>query len=256
MPARGLSIEEVVERLAAAGCVSADDEAVDLLAAAPDGVVLEEWLRRREKGEPLAWILGTLLFCGRLLHVDRGVYVPRFQTEELARRAAGLLPPGGRAVDLCTGTGAVAAHLMAEVPTATVLGVDIDLIAATCARRNGVSAIAGDLDQPIRPDRTFDLITAVAPYVPTDEIRFLPRDVRRYEPAWALDGGRDGLSLVKRVVAGAAGLLRPGGWLVMELGGRQDEALRPGLTAAGFDQLLPERDDEGDLRLLAARISV
>jgi release factor glutamine methyltransferase len=256
MSARGVSIEDVIERLTAAGCVAADEEAGELLAAAPDGLALESWLRRREEGEPLAWILGTLLFCGRRLHVDRGVYVPRFQTEELARRAAGLLPPGGRAVDLCTGTGAVAAHLMAEVPTATVFGVDIDLAAATCARRNGVSAIAGDLDEPIRPGRRFDLITAVAPYVPTDEIRFLPRDVRRYEPAWALDGGPDGLSLVKRVVAGAERLVRPGGWLVIELGGRQDEALRPALSASGFDQLRPERDEDGDLRLLAARAGV
>src|SRR5207245_1130322 len=86
----------VVERLVAAGCVAASEEAAELLAAAPDQPTLGAWIRRRERGEPLAWITGTMRFCGRPLHLAPGVYVPRIQSEELAGRAAALLPDRGR----------------------------------------------------------------------------------------------------------------------------------------------------------------
>ena len=242
----------VVDRLEAAGCVSADEEAAEFLAAAPDEPTLEVWLRRREQGEPSAWITGTLLFCGQRLHVTPGVYVPRIQSEELARRAAALLPDNGRAVDLCTGAGAVAAHLKAEVPTAAVVGVDIDMRAAVCARRNGVPSVVGDLAEPLHRREGFDVVTAVAPYVPTDELRRLPADVQRHEPRLALDGGTDGLDVVRRIIAAAGRLLRPGGWLLIEIGGDQNEALAPTLAATAFDLVTPWWDDEGDLRGVAA----
>lgn len=243
----------MVDRLVAAGCVAADEEAAELVAAAPDGATLEAWLGRRERGEPQAWITGALEFCGRRLHMLPGVYVPRAQTEDLARRAAALLPAGGRAVDLCTGSGAVATHLRTAQPTATVVGVDVDERAALCARRNGAPTVVGDLAEPLRFDLAVDVVTAVAPYVPTGAIPLLPADVQRYEPRRALDGGADGLDLVRRVVVGAARLLRPGGWLVTELGGDQDEALAPTLDAWGFDSLEPWWDEDGDLRGMAAR---
>jgi release factor glutamine methyltransferase len=251
----------VAERLAVAGCVAAEEEADELVAAAPDEDVLDGWVRRREQGEPLAWITGTMLFCGRPLRVGPGVYVPRYETEELARRAAahlvdaaaGDLPRVPRAADLCTGAGAVAAHLAAAVPGATVVGVDIDPLAVTCARRNGVAAVHSDLDAPLRSG-AFDVVTAVAPYVPRRDIAFLPADVRRYEPRRALDGGDDGLDVVRRVVVGAARLLRPGGWLLAEVGGDQDELVIPSLTAAGFATPASWRDEDGDLRGVAARM--
>ncbi|MFP3900178.1 MAG: N5-glutamine methyltransferase family protein [Acidimicrobiia bacterium] len=244
--------ERVVDRLVAAGCVAADEEADELIAAAPDGATLEAWVRRREQGEPLAWIVGSLRFCGRTVHVDTGVYVPRWQSEDLARRAGRLLPTGGRAADLCTGAGAVAAHLAAECPAATVVGVDIDPRAVACARRNGVLAIVGDAGGPLRSG-AFDLVTTVAPYVPTGELPFLPADVQRHEPRVALDGGHDGLDIVRRIVAAAARLLRPGGWLLAEVGGGQDRALSPTLAACGFEAATPWFDDDGDLRGIAAR---
>jgi release factor glutamine methyltransferase len=249
----------VLDRLWAAGCVAADEEAEELWAAAPDDATVEAWLRRREQGEPLAWITGTLPFCGRTLRVDRGVYVPRYQTEDLARRAATLLAavPAGpaRAVDLCTGAGAIAAHLRAEVPGAAVVGVDIDPLAVACARRNGVPAVQADLDRPPLRAAAFELVTAVAPYVPTGEIAFLPADVQRYEPRRALDGGDDGLDLVRRVVAAAGRLLRrPGGWLLTEVGGDQHDLLQPALDAAGFGPASPWFDEDGDLRGLAAPV--
>jgi len=254
-------VDVVVGRLLAAGCVAADEEAEELVAAAPDEAVLDAWVGRREQGEPLAWITGTMLFCGRRLRVDAGVYVPRFQTEELAHLAAVRLseaaatdrPGRPRAADLCTGTGAVAAHLAAAVPGAMVVGVDIDGGAVACARRNGVAAVVGDVDGPLRTG-AFDVVTAVAPYVPRPGIAYLPVDVRRYEPRRALDGGDDGLAVVRRVVAGAARLLRPDGWLLAEVGGDQDVLLAPALTAAGFAAAVPWHDEDGDLRGIAAHV--
>jgi release factor glutamine methyltransferase len=229
--------------------------AAAFLRAAPDVPTLEAWLSRREQGEPPAWITGTVLFCGRRLHIAPNVYVPRAQSEELARLAVTLLPDNGGAVDLCTGAGAIAAHVIAHVPAATVIGVDIDPRAAACARRNGVPTVVGDLDAPLLSHDGFDLVTAVAPYVPTPAIRLLPADVRQYEPRAALDGGVDGLDLVRRVVAAARRLLRPGGWLLIEVGGDQHEALAPTLAATGFDLVSPWWDDDGDLRGIASQAS-
>ena len=243
-------------RLRAAGCLDPDAEAEELRAVATDAGELESMIRRRERGEPLAWITGRTRFCGRTFRVDPGVYVPRPQTQELARRAAALLMLGpGRAVDLCTGSGVVAAHLMVAVPTASVVAVDIDARAARCASRNGVPTVQGDLGGALRPD-SFDLVTAVAPYVPTGELRLLPGDVRLHEPRSALDGGRDGLDVVRVVVTAASRLLIDGGWLLVEVGGEQDRVLQPTLAEAGFEQVTPWFDEEGDLRGLAARKAV
>jgi release factor glutamine methyltransferase len=188
-----------------------------------------------------------------MITVHPGVFVPRAQTEELARRAAALVPPAGRAVDLCTGCGAVGVHLLATVPDSAVVGVDVDARAAACARDNGIAAVVADIDRvPLRP-RSFDVVVAVAPYVPTGDLRLLPTDVQRHEPRRALDGGDDGLEVVRRVVTAAARLLRPGGSLLVEVGGRQDALLGPDLAAAGFERGRPWYDEDGDLRGLAAR---
>jgi release factor glutamine methyltransferase len=243
-----------VARLVRAGCVAAAEEAAEFVAASPNAATLEAWLRRREQGEPPSWITETVVFCGRALHIVPGVYVPRAQTEQLAHRAAMLLPDDGRAVDLCTGSGAIAAHLKAQVPTAAVIGIDVDVRAAACARRNGVPSVVAELAEPLRGHEGFDLVTAVAPYVPTGELRLLSADVQRYEPRVALDGGSDGLDLVRRVIRAAWRLLRPGGWLLTEVGGDQDKALAPALAATGFDLVTPWWDDEGDLRGIAAQI--
>ena len=238
----------MTRRLAAAGCIAADHEAAVLVgAAAGDRERLEGMVRRREAGEPFAWIAGGVMFCGRPMAVDQGVFVPRPQTEELARRAATLLPEHGRAVDLCTGSGAVAAHLGVTVAGATVVAVDIDPRAVACARRNGVAAVCGDLGAPLR-DASFDVVTAVAPYVPTGSLRLLPADVQRHEPVRALDGGHDGLRVVARLIDDAARLLQPGGSLLLEVGGDQEEAVAALLASAPFVRVAPWHDEVGDLR--------
>jgi release factor glutamine methyltransferase len=111
-----------------------------------------------------------------------------------------------------------------------------------------------DLDEPLRGE-LFDIVTAVPPYVPTAELRYLPADVQTYEPPLALDGGPDGLHLARRVVASASRLLRAGGWLLVELGGDQDRELAPTLDACGFEPAQPWFDEDDDLRGLAARRS-
>ena len=248
------ALEKITTRLSAAGCVAAGDEAVELARCASDDEAVEALVARRERGEPLAWITGSVSFCGRRVRVHPGVYVPRPQTEDLARRAAALLGVrgGGTAADLCTGSGAVAAHLAASTSGVSVVATDVDLRAATCARANGVATVVTDGGAALRSS-AFDVVTAVAPYVPADALRLLPRDVRRYEPVVALDGGRDGLDVVRMIVTDAARLLTPGGWLLLELGGDQDAALAGDLATTGFDLAGVWRDAEGDLRGLMAR---
>ncbi len=248
-------LKKVTDRLVVAGCVAATDEAAQILAVATDDAALELMIGRRERGEPLAWITGGSTFGGRPIQVGPGVYVPRVQSEELARRAALLLPSTGRAVDLCTGAGAIAAHLAAEVPGATVVGVERDRRAASCARAYGVRVVVADIARPlpIAPNRRVDIVTAVAPYVPTGDLDLLPADVLRHEPLLALHGGTDGLDLVRAVVARAAVILRGGGWLLTELGGVQDELIAGDLDGRGFDVVEPWWDPEGDLRGIAAR---
>ncbi len=252
VPASRIDLDAVVERLRVAGCVAAEDEADVLVGAAPDVDVLDRWLARRELGEPLAWIVGRSRFCGQDVHVAPGVYVPRWQSEELAVRGAALLRPRGRAVDLCTGSGAIAVHLAAAVPDATVVGADIDPLAVACARRNGVTAVVADLGSAFAPE-SFDVLTLVAPYVPRAAMALLPPDVRRHEPALALDGGDDGLDVVRRGVIDAGRLLRPGGHLVVEIGGDQLAAVEAALDAARFGEVDAWTDDDGDLRGVAAR---
>ena len=235
--------------------MAAEEEAAVLRAAAGDPDDLECLVRRRTAGEPLAWLVGGVRFCGLWLTVSPGVYVPRWHTEPLAERAASLLPAEGVAVDLCTGAGAVAAVLQARHPAATVLATDIDPGAVACARANGVDALLGDLDDPLPAalHGAVDVMTAVVPYVPTDELGFLPRDVVAFEPRRALDGGRGGMEVLAALVARSARWLRPGGWLLLELGGRQAAAVAAGMEAAGFDDIAILRDEEGDDRAIVGR---
>lgn len=243
----------MVSRLAAAGCVAPEEEALELLAAAAgDATQLEALVARRTTGEPLAWVVGSVAFCGIRVRVRPGVYVPRWQTEALARRATALLPGHGTAVDLCTGTGAIACVLRAAAPSATVVATDADPVAVACARENGVDALAGDLDGPVPPALlgTVDVMTAVVPYVPTDALRFLPRDVVAFEPRRALDGGDEGLRLLSAVVARSTPWLRSGGWLLLELGGDQATSVAADMAAAGFGQITVRRDEDGDVRAI------
>ncbi len=247
----------VTQLLTEAGCIAAGEEADELIqAAAGDADVLDDLVSRRTNGEPIAWLTGAVTFCGVRLFVAPGVYVPRSQTEPLARRAATLLPSAGVAVDLCTGVGAIAAVLGAAVPTARVLATELDANAVGCARRNGVEVFEGFLDDPLPRafEHRVDVLTAVVPYVPTDSLRLLPRDVQAFEPRLALDGGADGTDLLFEVVRRSTRWLRPGGWLLLELGGDQAEPMGRLLHDVGYEGLDIMADEDGDPRAICARL--
>ncbi len=249
--------EELVRRLEAAGFIASADEADALLAAAAgDATRLDELLRRRLTGEPLAWITGGVTFCGTAIRVEPGVYVPRWHTEALASRAAQRCPAAGVAVDLCTGSGAVAATVSRLRPAARVVATDIDERAVACARRNGVETYVGDLFGPVPADLKgqVDVVVAVVPYVPERELQYLQRDTLTFETPLAYLGGAEGTDLLRRVVAGAPHWLRPGGVLLLELGGRQDELLRDDLARYHYTAVTLLHDEEGDLRGVEANL--
>jgi release factor glutamine methyltransferase len=246
---------DVPARLAAGGFLAPDAEAAELRAAAAgDARRLEALVQRRLTGEPLAWITGSATFCGLRVSVDTGVYVPRPHTEALALRAAELLPEHGVAVDVCTGSGAIAMVLHERRPSAHVVATDIDERSVACSRANGVAAVPGDLLAPLPSalEGEVDVVTAVVPYVPTRELRYLQRDTFTFESTVAYDGGRDGGRILRRVVRESARFVRPGGALLLELGGEQAELLTAVLELAGYGEIRELRDDDGDTRGVAA----
>ena len=241
--------------LEAAGCVAADEEAQELLAAAPGAGDLDAMLARRLSGEPIAWITGRVLFCGLELAVAPSVYVPRWQSEPLARRAAELLPPAGVGVDLCTGSGAIGAVMQSRRPGATVVGTEIDPVAAACARGNGLIVYEGFLDDPLPSALAsrVGVMAGVLPYVPTEAMAFLPRDVLRFEPRRALDGGPGGLELVAAMVRRSLRWLAPGGWLLLEVGSDQINEVAGLFRQAQFGEVGWWEDEDGDRRGVAGR---
>jgi release factor glutamine methyltransferase len=252
---RSTARRALAARLAAAGFVAADAEAGELLErAGDDEPLLDALVARRLTGEPLAWITGTTAFLGLTLQVHPGVYVPRPHTEDVARRAIARLPADGAAIDLCTGCGAVAAALQAARPGARVVASDLDPRAVANARANGVEAFEGDLFDPL-PDLACDVVCGVVPYVPTDELRLLHRDVRTFESPLPYDGGPDGADVLRRAIAGAAARLRPGGALVLELGGEQAALVEPELRAHGLAGMVVIRDEDGDPRGIEATVA-
>jgi release factor glutamine methyltransferase len=245
------ALGDLERRLAGAGFIAAADEAAELLqAAAGDRPLLERMVARRLTGEPLAWITGWVDFCGLRIGIAPGVYVPRWHTRALAERAARHLPGAGVAVDVCCGSGAIAAVLSARRPRARVLATDLDPRAVACARANGVDARAGDLFEGLPEDAhgAVDVVTGVVPYVPRSELRLLQRDTLTFETTLAYDGGGDGLAIMRRAVAGARSWLRPGGTLLLELGGGQAAEL----ALPGFEDIAVIRDEDGDGRGVAA----
>ncbi len=242
-------------RLRAGGCVFAEDEADLIIAAARDPAELARLVGQRAAGMPLEQVLGWAAFCGQRIAVEPGVFAPRRRTEflvgqaiALARRNPAASPPV--VVDLCCGSGAVAAAVATELPLAGLHAVDIDPAAVRCARRNltaaGGQVYQGDLYQPLPGTLRgrVDVLIANAPYVPTAEVGLLPPEARSYEPRTALDGGADGLAILRRVAAAAPQWLAPGGDLLVETSERQ---AAPMASLAARHGLVPRVARSGDL---------
>jgi release factor glutamine methyltransferase len=230
--------EPVVRRLRAAGCVFAEDEARLLLDAAGTPAELAELVRRRVAGEPLEHLLGWAEFCGLRIAVAPGVFVPRRRTGLVVRLAVARAGPGDVVVDLCCGSGAVAAAVAAAVPGVEVHAADLDPVAVAVARRNLASGAVhgGDLFDalPAGLRGRVAVLTANAPYVPTASIGLMPPEARDHEPRSALDGGADGVDVHRRIAAGAPAWLAPGGVLLIETSVRQAPVTVAAMAAAGL----------------------
>lgn len=217
----------VTTRLRAAGCVFAEDEAALLISSTDSRDELERRVAERESGVPLEHVLGWALFDGLHIPVDHGVFVPRPRTEHLVARAATWLTPRSLVLDLCCGTGAVGAALLERVPGARLIACDLDPAAVANARRTlegrDARLSTGDLYDAVPPEERghIDLVVIVAPYVPTGELEFLPHEARDFESFVALDGGGDGLAVLRRAIADAPHWLAPGGVFLTEVGETQ-----------------------------------
>jgi release factor glutamine methyltransferase len=214
-----------------------------------------DWLSRRAAGEPAHHLKGTCSFWGREFEVSAEVLVPRPETELVVQTALALqLSADARVLDVGTGSGCMAVTLAAERSRWRVWAVDGSSMALTIARRNAdrhgvtVRQWLGDLTEATAPP--WDLIVANLPYVPTDDIERLPIEVR-HDPHAALDGGVDGLDLVRRLLNDLPRLLRPCGGVVLELGDDQAIAVAELADAAGLAVARRVRDVGGVERVIA-----
>jgi release factor glutamine methyltransferase len=253
------SYSQIVDVLRAAGCVYAEEEARLLTAAAPTGAELSDMVRRRAAGQPLEHVVGWAEFCGRRIAVDPGVFVPRRRTEFLVRQAAGLPRPGPAVVDLCCGTGALGVGLAAVGGPVELHATDVDPAAVRCARRN-VAAVGGRVYQgdlfgplPAALRGSVAILLANVPYVPTGEVGLLPSEAREHEARLALDGGPDGLDVLRRVTAAAPGWLAPGGHLLFETSDRQVAAAVAAVTRAGLTAQVARCPELAATVIIAAR---
>jgi release factor glutamine methyltransferase len=228
---------EIVARLRAAGCVFAEDEAAVIVGSAGSADEAERMVAQRVQGAPLEIVVGWAELAGIRFAVRPGVFVPRRRTEFLVELARAAQPEV--VLDLCCGSGAVGA----AVGAAELHATDIDAVAVQCARLNVRGTVyLGDLFDPLPSSLAgrVDVITLIAPYVPTDEIALLPREARLYEPVLTLDGGADGLMIVRRVAAEAAQWLAPGGRLFTEVSEQQAPTVVALFEAGGLSARIVE----------------
>ena len=214
--------------------------------------LLRDLVKRRRSREPIAYLRGEREFYGRPFRVDARVLIPRPDTEALvdvalARTAHVSLSM--RLLDLCTGSGCVAITMARQRPTSKVLASDLSPDALAVARDNAyrlgaynVAFVESDLFANIPAGSRFDVITANPPYIATAEIEGLMADVRDFEPRSALDGGADGLDLVRKIIDGAPAFLDDGGVLAMEVGAGEAPATRALLEERGYGEIAVDRD--------------
>ena len=245
------SLADIAATLRTAGCVFAEQEAQLLADSAPTPRALRDMLAQRSAGWPLEHVVGWAGFCELRIAVGPGVFVPRLRSELLARQAAALTPPGSIVIDLACGSGALGVAIAALAGDIELHACDIDPVAVTCARRNvepaGGRVYAGDLYEPLPAGLRGRVVTVVAnvPYVPTDHLELMPAEARDHEPRIALDGGPDGLDVLRRAAAGARDWLRSGGHLLIETSTAQATAASENFAAAGLTPAVRTEPDSG-----------
>ena len=214
--------------------------------------LIKEHMERRAAGEPVAYITGTKEFWSIPIRVTPDVLIPRPETELVVERALEIVGKKDRRVDildLCTGSGCIAAALATELPQAQITVTDVSKKAIEMAKRNlsfakgRVHFHIGDLFEALPKPQAFDLITANPPYVPTSHKRYLPREIADREPEIALYAGKSGLDFMARIIEDGSRFLKPGGWLVMEMGlGQTAKLQRSAEQFGGYGQVVVSED--------------
>ena len=225
-----------------------------------------DYLARRLKGEPVAYITGAWEFYGLPMIVTPDVLIPRMDTELLVDTAKALLvgrKMDARILDLCCGSGCIACALGHELPASKLVAIDISASALDVCRKNlAVNRLTSrcltlQADATASPPLslgTFDLIVSNPPYIASSEILTLDASVRDYEPIWALDGGKDGLRFYKSILKYWKSLLRPGGYLMFEVGEGQAETVKEMILSAGFAAADTQKDTLGVERVVVGKM--
>jgi release factor glutamine methyltransferase len=208
-------------------------------------------IQKRMAGEPTQYLVGSKEFYGRRFEVDARVLIPRSETELLVEAALRNVPKDApaRVLDLCTGSGCIAVSIAAERPQASVWATDLSADALAVAKANAarhqvdsrVTFFQGDLFAAVPADARFDVIVSNPPYVKRGDIPGLQKEVQK-EPVLALDGGPDGLDVIRRLVDAALPRLKAGGLLALEIGDEQGAALKELLVRAGYHDVRIEKD--------------
>lgn len=198
-------------------------------------------VQKRAEHIPLQYIIGEQEFMGLRFKVNSNVLIPRQDTETLVEQVLKIVKPGMKGLDLCTGSGCVLISVLKNAPELTGMGSDISKTALLVAKENAklheVDAewVRSDLFDNIT--ETFDVIMANPPYIPTGEILSLMPEVRDFEPENALDGGADGLDFYRKIAGQVKDYLNPGGYVYMEIGYDQGEAVSELMRNAGFTEV-------------------
>ena len=250
----------------AAGKTSADLLRDIALFAAPElESVVAGYVARRIAGEPVAYITGRWEFCGVPLNITRDVLIPRDDTELIVRAAVELFRSRNgtpRILDLCTGSGCIGAALAVQLPGSRIVMVDNDPKALALCRSNvllnklGLRVMCIEADATKKPPvllGNFDLLVCNAPYIPTAELETLDVSVRDYEPVQALDGGEDGLQIIRPVITLWKNVLKPGGTIMLEICEGQADAVSSILESAGFSHIGALKDTGGTDRVIIAQ---
>lgn len=225
---------------------------------------MRELVQRRANAEPVAYLVGHREFFSLDFAVTADVLIPRPDTETLVLEVISLVKgkAGARVLDLCTGSGCIAISVAKNCGAVKVTATDVSAAALAVARKNvethqvgdRVELVSGDLFAAVPAGATFDVIASNPPYIPAAEIETLAGDVRRHEPRLALDGGGDGLDLLRRILAEGPRHLVPGGWLLVEFSPEQSARLcELARGVSEYDEVRVQNDLAGQARVLLAR---
>lgn len=228
----------------------------------------EKLVKRRANREPLQHILGYTYFWGRKYLVNENVLIPRQDTEVLVEKALECIDTGDRVLDMCTGSGCIIITLACEKKLSRAVGVDLSKKALEVAKKNAVNLLADvkwiesdlfqQMDKSIETNTQanilYDVIVSNPPYIERDVIDTLSDEVRFFDPLMALDGGEDGLVFYRKITEQSVNYLKPGGWLLYEIGSNQSEWVKNIMAANGYEDIRIVKDLAGLCRVVMGRL--